>query len=122
MEKYLKENNIFYEKIGITQEKSFVIDKDINISVKELKKLKKNGIIITMALPLEIKQLIMQGIPDATIEIKDLAGDNNHYSAIIKSKLFKGMSKIDQHKLVYKSLKGKMGNELHALAIKTEEK
>ena len=44
-------------------------------------------------------------------------GDNNHYSAIIKSKVFKGMSKIDQHKLVYKSLKGKMGNELHALSI-----
>ena len=49
-------------------------------------------------------------------------GDNNHYSAIIKSKIFKDMSKIDQHKLVYKSLKGKMGNELHALTITTQEK
>ena len=48
-------------------------------------------------------------------------GDNNHYSAKIKSKVFKGMSKIDQHKLVYKSLKGKMGNELHALSLTTEE-
>ena len=68
----------------------------------------------------EIKDLILQGIPDATIEIKDLMGDNNHYSAIIKSSVFKDMSKIDQHKLVYKSLKGKMGNELHALSITTE--
>jgi len=76
-----------------------------------------------MALPIEeIKKLIISSIPDATIEIKDLMGDNNHYSAIIKSKLFKGLSKIDQHKLVYKSLKGKMGNELHALSITTEEK
>ena len=70
----------------------------------------------------EIKQLILSSIPDATIEIKDLMGDNNHYSAKIKSKVFKGMSKIDQHKLVYKSLKGKMGNELHALSLTTEEK
>ena len=44
------------------------------------------------------------------------------YSALIKSRMFKGLSKIDQHKLVYKSLKGKMGNELHAFSIKTEEK
>ena len=76
-----------------------------------------------MALPLEeIKKLIISSIPDASIEIKDLMGDNNHYSAIIKSKLFKGLSKIEQHKLVYKSLKGKMGNELHALSITTETK
>ena len=70
----------------------------------------------------EIEELILKSIPDASIEIKDLMGDNNHYSAIIKSKIFKGMSRIDQHKLVYKSLKGKMGNELHALALTTEEK
>tara|TARA_X000001036_G_scaffold429754_1_gene461405 strand:+ start:2759 stop:2989 length:231 start_codon:yes stop_codon:yes gene_type:complete len=76
-----------------------------------------------MALALkEIEQLIISSIPDASIEIKDLMGDNNHYSALIKSKMFKGLSKIDQHKLVYKSLKGKMGNELHALSITTEEK
>ena len=76
-----------------------------------------------MALPIdEIKKLIISSIPDAYIEIKDLMGDNNHYSAIIKSKVFKGMSKIEQHKLVYKSLKGKMGNELHALSLTTEEK
>tara|TARA_Y100001958_G_C20684632_1_gene197861 strand:+ start:59 stop:289 length:231 start_codon:yes stop_codon:yes gene_type:complete len=70
----------------------------------------------------EIKKLIIETIPDASIEIEDLMGDNNHYSATIKSKIFVGMSKIDQHKLVYKSLKGKMGNELHALSITTEEK
>ena len=70
----------------------------------------------------EIKKLIMLSIPDASIEIKDLMGDNNHYSAIIKSKIFNGLSKIEQHKLVYKSLKGKMGNELHALSITTEGK
>ena len=76
-----------------------------------------------MALPIEdIKKLITSSIPDAYIEIKDLMGDNNHYSALIKSKMFTGLSKVDQHKLVYKSLRGKMGNELHALSITTVEK
>ena len=82
-----------------------------------------NGIIILMALSVEeIKKHILEAIPDASIDIKDLMGDNNHYSAIIKSKVFKGMNRIEQHKLVYKSLKGKMGNELHALSLTTEEK
>ena len=67
----------------------------------------------------EIKRLIKETIPDAKIEIIDLAGDNNHYSAKIKSRMFKNLNKIEQHKLVYKSLKGKMGNELHALSINT---
>tara|TARA_B100001559_G_C16388402_1_gene569958 strand:- start:814 stop:1044 length:231 start_codon:yes stop_codon:yes gene_type:complete len=76
-----------------------------------------------MPLPIEeIKRLIKEDMPDASIEIKDLMGDNNHYSATIKSSKFKNLSKIEQHKLVYKSLKGKMGNELHALSITTEEK
>ena len=66
--------------------------------------------------------MIKGSIPDATIEIKDLMGDNNHYSATIKSSIFKGKSKIEQHKMVYKSLKGKMGNELHALSLTTMEK
>ena len=70
----------------------------------------------------EITNLIKDSIPDASIEIKDLMGDNNHYSAKIKSKLFNGKTKIEQHKIVYKSLKGKMGNELHALSITTEGK
>jgi len=75
-----------------------------------------------MALKIEeIKSLIEESIPDAEIIIKDLAGDENHYSATIKSKIFSGKSKIEQHKLVYKALKGKMGNELHALALNTME-
>ena len=69
----------------------------------------------------EIESLIKKAIPDAEITIKDLAGDNNHYSATIKSKVFSGKSKIEQHKLVYKALGEKMGNELHALALKTME-
>ena len=69
----------------------------------------------------EIKILIKKSIPDAEIVIKDLAGDDNHYSATIKSKLFSGKTKIEQHKLVYKALSGKMGNELHALALNTIE-
>ena len=70
----------------------------------------------------EIKKLIKDSIPDAIIEIKDLMGDSNHYAATIKSSLFNNLSKIEQHKLVYKSLKGKMGNELHALSITTRGK
>ena len=70
----------------------------------------------------EIKSLIKEAIPDAEISIKDLAGDENHYSATIKSKIFSGKSKIDQHEIVYKALRGKMGNELHALALNTMER
>jgi len=69
----------------------------------------------------EIKKLIKESIPDAEIEITDLAGDDNHYSASVKSKIFTGKSKVEQHKIVYKALKGKMGNELHALAFDTKE-
>jgi len=69
----------------------------------------------------EIKSLIRKSIPDAEITIQDLAGDENHYSATIKSKIFVGKSRIEQHKLVYKALNGKMGNELHALALNTIE-
>ena len=70
----------------------------------------------------EIENLVKKAIPDAVIDIQDLAGDGNHYSATIISASFKGKSKIEQHKIVYNALKGKMGNELHALAIKTKEK
>jgi len=69
----------------------------------------------------EIETLIKEAISDAVVQIEDLAGDNNHYSATVTSKEFSGKSKIEQHKMVYNSLKGKMGNELHALAIKTKE-
>ncbi len=70
----------------------------------------------------EISTMIMSAFPDAALELKDIAGDNNHYSAKIISKTFNGKSKVEQHKMVYKALKGKMGNELHALALTTEEK
>ena len=70
----------------------------------------------------ELENLIKEAFPDAIVEIQDLAGDENHYSATIKSKIFKGKSKIEQHKIVYKALKGKMGNELHALALNTSER
>ena len=69
----------------------------------------------------EIKNLIKTAMPDAQITIQDLVGDENHYSATIKSKAFTGKSKIEQHKLIYKALKGKMGEELHALALNTME-
>ena len=69
----------------------------------------------------EIERFIKEAMPDASIEIQDLAGDGNHYSATIISSQFVGKSKIEQHKMVYNSLKGRMGNELHALAIKTKE-
>ncbi len=70
----------------------------------------------------EIENLIKESFPDASINIQDLAGDVNNYSATVISSQFVGKSKIEQHKMVYNSLKGKMGNELHALAIKTKEK
>ena len=69
----------------------------------------------------EIESLIKEAMPDAVVEIHDLAGDGNHYSATITSSQFSGKSKIEQHKMVYNSLKGRMGTELHALAIKTKE-
>ena len=70
----------------------------------------------------EIEEMIKKAFPDALVEIQDLAGDGNHYSATVSSSQFNGKTKIEQHKMVYNSLKGKMGNELHALALKTKEK
>ena len=70
----------------------------------------------------EIHKLLKEGFPDADIEINDLAGDDTHYDAKIKSSEFKGKTRVQQHQMVYASLKGKMGNELHALALTTEEK
>ena len=68
----------------------------------------------------EIERLIKESLPDSLVDIQDLAGDGNHYSATVTSSQFSGKSKIEQHKMVYNSLKCKMGNELHALAIKTK--
>ena len=67
----------------------------------------------------EIERMIREALPDAKIEIRDLAGDGNHYSATVVSSAFKGLSRVKQHQLVYGSLKGRMGGELHALALQT---
>ena len=67
----------------------------------------------------KIKQFIIEAIPDAIVEIEDLQGDGDHYSAIVKSKSFVGKTRVDQHKMVYDAFKGKMGSELHALKLKT---
>ena len=66
-----------------------------------------------------IKDLIQSGVPDAIITISDLRGDGDHYAAHIISPAFEGKSRIQQHQMVYKALQGKMGNDLHALAIQT---
>ena len=80
-----------------------------------------HGSVMAMNLK-ELENLIKEAFPDAIVEIQDLAGDENHYSATVISSQFAGKSKIEQHKMVYNSLKGKMGNQLHALALKTKEK
>ena len=67
----------------------------------------------------DIERLILSGIPDAKVELKDLAGDNDHWSATVISPAFKGKSKVQQHQMVYAALKGNMGGALHALALTT---
>lgn len=69
----------------------------------------------------EIEQLIKEALPDAQVNISDLRGDGDHYAAYIVSSEFSGKNRVQQHQMVYKALKGKMGNELHALAIQTAE-
>jgi stress-induced morphogen len=66
-----------------------------------------------------IEALIRQALPDATVEIRDLAGDGDHYAASVVSAAFRGKSRVQQHQMVYQALKGKMGGELHALALQT---
>ena len=68
----------------------------------------------------DLENYIKESIPDSTVIIEDLRGDGDHYSATVISKSFEGKTKIEQHKLVYDSLNGKMGNELHALMLKTK--
>ena len=67
----------------------------------------------------EIERLIKEGLPDATVEIRDLAGDGNHYAATVISPSFRGKSRVQQHQMVYDALKGNMGGVLHALALQT---
>ncbi len=67
----------------------------------------------------EIEALIKAKFPDAAVEIKDLAGDGDHYQAHVVTAAFKGLSRVQQHKLVYAALEGRMGGVLHALALTT---
>jgi stress-induced morphogen len=67
----------------------------------------------------DIEDLIKASFPDAKVEIRDLAGDGDHYAATVISEAFKGKSRVQQHQMVYAALKGKMGGELHALALQT---
>ncbi|MEM7399590.1 MAG: BolA family transcriptional regulator [Pseudomonadota bacterium] len=67
----------------------------------------------------DIERLILERFPDAKIEIQDLAGDGDHYSASVVSEEFRGKSRVQQHQMVYEALKGNMGDALHALALKT---
>lgn len=69
-----------------------------------------------------IVELIKKSMPDAIIEIQDLRGDQNHYHATVESALFDGLSKIQQHQLVYKALGGNMGTTLHALKLTTKNR
>ena len=68
----------------------------------------------------EIERLIKSALPDAQVEIRDLAGDGDHYAATVISSVFKGKSRVQQHQLVYAALKGQMGGVLHALALQTQ--
>ena len=67
----------------------------------------------------DIERLIKETLPDAQVTIEDLRGDGDHYSALVVSREFVGKSRVQQHQLVYKALKGSMGGALHALALQT---
>ena len=73
-----------------------------------------------MAMPAsEIEALIKVALPDASVKIDDLAGDGDHYAASVVSEMFRGKSRVQQHQIVYAALRGRMGGELHALALQT---
>jgi len=67
----------------------------------------------------DIEALIKDALPDARVTIEDLAGDGDHYAATVVSDLFRGKSRVQQHQLVFAALRGRMGGELHALALQT---
>ncbi len=67
----------------------------------------------------ELERLIREAFPDADIEIRDLAGDGDHYAAHVVSQAFRGKSRVQQHQMVYQALQGQMGDVLHALALTT---
>lgn len=68
----------------------------------------------------DIENLIKAAIPDAQVDIRDLAGDGDHYAATVTSSAFKGKSRVQQHQMVYAALQGRMGGALHALALTTQ--
>lgn len=68
----------------------------------------------------QLRAFILEAFPDALIEIKDLAGDNDHFAAAISSRAFQGKTRIQQHQMVYDALHGHMGTKLHALSLKTQ--
>jgi stress-induced morphogen len=68
----------------------------------------------------DIERLIKASLPDAKVEIRDLRGDGDHYAAVVTSSAFAGKSRVQQHQMVYQALKGRMGGELHALALQTQ--
>jgi stress-induced morphogen len=73
-----------------------------------------------MPMPIEaLEAALREGFPDAQIQVDDLAGDGDHYRARIVSSAFQGLPRVRQHQLVYAALKGRMGGELHALALET---
>ena len=67
----------------------------------------------------DIERLIKEALPDAKVTIQDLAGDGDHYAAEVISEAFRGKTRVQQHQMVYAALKGRMGGELHALALQT---
>ncbi|KGF69625.1 hypothetical protein LL06_09855 [Hoeflea sp. BAL378] len=67
----------------------------------------------------DIEKMIKAGIPDATVTIRDLAGDGDHYAAEVVAESFRGKSRVQQHQMVYRALEGNMGGVLHALALQT---
>jgi stress-induced morphogen len=67
----------------------------------------------------DIETMIRQGIPDAKVTIRDLAGDGDHYAAEVVSESFRGKTRVQQHQMVYQALQGNMGGVLHALALQT---
>lgn len=67
----------------------------------------------------EIERMIKEAIPDAEVQISDLRGDGDHYAALVKAPGFKGKTRVQQHQMVYNALRGRMGKELHALALQT---
>ncbi len=67
----------------------------------------------------EIERLILDAMPDARVTIEDLRGDGDHYAALVVSAAFEGKSRVQQHQMVYQALQGRMGGELHALALQT---